>query len=272
MASTSKDKAISHELNDRETAPSIPELDTEPLALDEAQIRRLLEQAEELKQEGNEHFRGKSWNEALATYRSALGRLPKRPISRTPQNEAQMMEDEEDKDPAEPVPGSSSTKNKHDQSESALLEPTPLQEECAKARSVLNANIAACHMKLSEHSEVVAACTEALCDDPMYVKALQRRATSNEELDTWTSLSAAQEDYNKLLTVLPSSSPQYVETRRLLNALKPRVEAAQKRETSEMMDKLKGIGNSILGNFGLSTNNFQFTPNGQGGYSMQFVQ
>ena len=26
------------------------------------------------------------------------------------------------------------------------------------------------------------------------------------------------------------------------------------------------------GNFGLSTDNFQFVPNGQGGYSMNFVQ
>ena len=60
-----------------------------------------------------------------------------------------------------------------------------------------------------EHKEVVSACTEgqssssvvldliytraALADDPEYVKALQRRASSNEELNTWTSLSSAQE-------------------------------------------------------------------------------
>lgn len=57
-----------------------------------------------------------------------------------------------------------------------------------------------------------------------------------------------------------------------------------------MLGKLKGLGNSILGerdgswplfhtkfwtfvgNFGLSTDNFQFTPNGRGGYSMNFVR
>ena len=54
-------------------------------------------------------------------------------------------------------------------------------------------------------------------------------------------------DYNKLLELLPTSSPQQVELRRALRALKPRLEAAQKRETAEMMDKLKGLGNSILG-------------------------
>ena len=54
-------------------------------------------------------------------------------------------------------------------------------------------------------------------------------------------------DYTKLLTLLPSGSAQYIETRRKLTAVKPRAEAAQKKETSEMLDKLKGIGNSILG-------------------------
>jgi hypothetical protein len=78
------------------------------------------------------------------------------------------------------------------------------------------------------------------------------------------------------------------ETKRKLQTLKPRVEAAQKRETDEMMGKLKDLGNTVLGgetinytlhithshtgNFGLSTDNFQFVPNGQGGYSMNFVR
>jgi hypothetical protein len=144
-----------------------------------------------------------------------------------------------------------------------------------------------------------------LQDDPSYVKALQRRALSNETINTWSSLTSAQEglnipfgvngvdgyhvtDYTKLLTLLPSSSSQVEEIRRTLRRLKPRVEAAQKKETDEMLGKLKGLGNSILGafdarsrlrtlskrtfsgNFGLSTDNFKFEPNGQGGYSMNF--
>jgi len=101
------------------------------------------------------------------------------------------------------------------------------------------------------------------------VKALQRRVASNEILDTWSSLSSAQEDYNTLLSLLPPGS----ETRDVqskIQKLKPRLEAAQKRETTEMLGKLKTLGNSILGNFGLSTDNFQFEPNGQGGYSVNF--
>jgi len=57
----------------------------------------------------------------------------------------------------------------------------------------------------------------------------------------------------------------------------------------EMVDKLKGLGNSVLGErntpkvgngaeevnagrFGLSTDNFKFEPNGQGGYSLNFAR
>jgi len=72
--------------------------------------------------------------------------------------------------------------------------------------------------------------------------------------------------------MLPPLSPQAAEIKRSLNSLKPRIEAAQKREMDDMTGKLKELGNSFLGNFGLSTNNFKFEQNPQGGYSMNFVQ
>jgi hypothetical protein len=92
-------------------------------------------------------------------------------------------------------------------------------------------------------------------------------------------------DYEKLLPLVPSSQASSI--RSTISRLVPRKEAAQKEEMGEMMDKLKGIGNSILGtclrprsdgaalnersgNFGLSTDNFKFEPNQQGGYSVNF--
>jgi len=94
------------------------------------------------------------------------------------------------------------------------------------------------------------------------VKALERRANCNDILNTWSSLTSAQEgelvstcipfadceiklDYSKLLTLVSSPS----DIGRKLQALKPKLEAAQKRETGEMLSKLKGLGNSILGVF-----------------------
>lgn len=37
-----------------------------------------------------------------------------------------------------------------------------------------------------------------------------------------------------------------------------------------MLGKLKDLGDSILGKFGLSTNNFKFDQQEGGGYSMRF--
>jgi hypothetical protein len=54
-------------------------------------------------------------------------------------------------------------------------------------------------------------------------------------------------DYNKLLELLPKGSSQARDVERALRAVKPRLEAAQKQEVDEMVGKLKGIGNSILG-------------------------
>ncbi|THH30061.1 hypothetical protein EUX98_g4117 [Antrodiella citrinella] len=240
--------------------------------LDDKQIKDLLVEANTLKLEGNEHFKNQSWHEALGVYRSALGRLPKRKLPRPARLQEQEREDGKGKGKAR----DDEEDDEVPESSLPVLEPpvelSELERECAKARAVMNSNIGACYVKLGDHKEVVVACSEALKDDPVYVRALQRRAASNEQLGTWSGLSSAQEDYTKLLVLLPSDSPQVPQIKRALASLKPRAEAAQKRETAEMLEKLKGLGNSFLGNFGLSTNNFQFTPNGSGGYSMNFSQ
>jgi tetratricopeptide (TPR) repeat protein len=110
----------------------------------------------------------------------------------------------------------------------------------------------------------------------LQIKLLLRRGKGRSEQNTWTTLQGADEDYRTLLhqSMLPSLSPtdrrQVVES---LQKLTPRLEEAKQREMAEMMDKLKGLGNSILKPFGLSTNNFQFVKDEKtGGYSMNFDQ
>ncbi|KAJ6509252.1 TPR-like protein [Mycena vitilis] len=228
----------------------------------ETSTTECLRAAEELKNEGNDHFRARNWDEALVAYRAGLGRVPKR----------RKLEIKPAADDADDDAPTSPTDNQDSAPKEEEVPLTPEELECAKARAVLNANIGACFVKLDEHKQAVEACTEALLDDPNYVKALQRRAASNEKINSWSSLTSAQEDYATLLKILPPFTPQTKEIERSQNLLKPRLEAAQKAETAEMLGKLKGIGNSILGNFGLSTDNFKFEPNGQGGYSMNFTQ
>ncbi|KAN0100786.1 hypothetical protein V8E55_000770 [Tylopilus felleus] len=221
-------------------------------------LRERLDKANELKLEGNESFKATKWNEALVSYRTALGHLPPRHPPAEPGS------DQADLD----SPGPTTEPDVASMSDGVDV----LDAECAKVRAVLHANIAACLLKLEDHKGVVDACSQALSDDPHYVKALQRRAASNEKIGTWSSLTSAQEDYKLLLELFPPGSAELTQTRKVLQSLEPRTRAAQEKETAEMMDNLKGLGNTILGRFGFSTDNFQFQPNGQGGYSMNFVQ
>ena len=110
----------------------------------------------------------------------------------------------------------------------------------------------------------------------LQIKLLMRRAKGKTEVGGWSSLQGADEDYRTLLlpTMLPSLSP--TDRRTVTDAarrLGPRLNEAKDKEMAEMMGKLKGLGNSILKPFGLSTENFQFVKDEKsGGYSMNFSQ
>jgi hypothetical protein len=54
-------------------------------------------------------------------------------------------------------------------------------------------------------------------------------------------------DYETLLRILPASSPLLPSIQRAILSLKPRIAIQQKRETDEMMGKLKDLGNNVLG-------------------------
>ncbi len=108
-----------------------------------------LGEAEELKQEGNDLFRRDKWDEALQRYRNGLAQLPKRRVPPPPPPRP-ATEEEGDTLPAEGDANLAPT-DAESQHESTLHSDVdaPLKGECAKARSVLNANIAACHVKLA---------------------------------------------------------------------------------------------------------------------------
>ena len=77
----------------------------------------------------------------------------------------------------------------------------------------------------------------------------------------------AYEDFKRLKTLDYNLWENY---RNLEGELNYKAEIQKKKMTDEMLGKLKDMGNTILGKFGLSLNNFQMTPNGQGGYSIQY--
>lgn len=110
----------------------------------------------------------------------------------------------------------------------------------------------------------------------LQIKLLLRRAKAKTSLDGWADLQAADEDYRTLL--LPSMQVLLTNTDRnktieAQRALAPRLNTAREKEVAEMMGKLKGLGNTLLKPFGMSTDNFHFVKDEKtGGYSMNFEQ
>ena len=110
----------------------------------------------------------------------------------------------------------------------------------------------------------------------LQVKMLMRRAKAKTELDGWANLQAADEDYRVLLSPVMEASLAPTDKRSVMEsarALGPKLNKAKEQEMAEMMSKLKGLGNSFLKPFGLSTENFKFEQDAKtGGYSMNFDQ
>ncbi|KAL1919429.1 uncharacterized protein VTP21DRAFT_2122 [Calcarisporiella thermophila] len=144
-------------------------------------------------------------------------------------------------------------------------------EDYATERAVYFGNMGACFMKLDEYKKAVEMCDRALELNDKYTKALLRRAQANEKLGNLGGLMAALEDYKKLKEI--SDIPSHQQTcLQAIQRLPPRIQVQQEKEKQEMLGKLKDLGNTILGKFGLSTDNFklQQDPN-TGGYSVNFV-
>ena len=104
--------------------------------------QKSLKDADELKQEGNEHFRAQQWNDALVAYQSGLRRLPARKDA-NPKGKSKV----DPPDVADAATSTQASPPEDEPSKSSQLALSPIELECAKARAILNANIGACFMK-----------------------------------------------------------------------------------------------------------------------------
>mmetsp|Transcript_51088 Transcript_51088/g.103908 ORF Transcript_51088/g.103908 Transcript_51088/m.103908 type:complete len:269 (+) Transcript_51088:69-875(+) len=135
-----------------------------------------------------------------------------------------------------------------------------------KEKAVFFNNRATCHFKLAQFNDVIKDCSAALKLDPDYSKCLLRRAQAYE---TEKKICEAFDDFQRALKLDPSNRIAQMGSQRLEKA------AGEEREKQkeEMLGKLKDLGNSLLGNFGMSLDNFKAVqdPN-TGSYSISFQQ
>lgn len=135
-----------------------------------------------------------------------------------------------------------------------------LKEQCC----ILNCNKGICFNKLNEYDKALKSFKEALKYNKDYSKALCNKMLLLHKKEEYLE---AYEDFKRLKTLDYNLWENY---RNLESELSYKAEIQKKKMTDEMLGKLKDMGNTILGKFGLSLNNFQMTPNGQGGYSIQY--
>ncbi|XP_015594924.1 tetratricopeptide repeat protein 1 [Cephus cinctus] len=172
---------------------------------------------------------------------------------------------------AEALKNEGNTKFKNGEYKEAVIIYTRGIQTCPltfdKDRAILYANRAAAKSKyMVDKDSAIADCTKAIELNPNYVKAYSRRARLYEESD---KLDEALADYNKVLTFDPTDSDANYAIRRL----PPLIQEKNEKLKTEMLGKLKELGNMVLRPFGLSTENFELQkdPN-SGGYSVKFNQ
>ncbi|KAL5017636.1 hypothetical protein ScPMuIL_007225 [Solemya velum] len=135
-----------------------------------------------------------------------------------------------------------------------------------KDRSIMFSNRAACKMRMELYEEAIKDSTSALDLNPLYLKALMRRAELYEKNE---KLEDALGDYQKILEMDPSQYAARAACLRLPEEIKERNEKLK----TEMLGKLKDLGNMVLKPFGLSTDNFQMKQDpATGSYSVNFSQ
>eukprot|EP00916_Digyalum_oweni_P002526 GHVL01004634.1.p1 GENE.GHVL01004634.1~~GHVL01004634.1.p1 ORF type:complete len:222 (+),score=51.10 GHVL01004634.1:46-711(+) len=134
-------------------------------------------------------------------------------------------------------------------------------------KAVFYTNRATAHYMIESWDQAINDSTKALKFNKNYVKALNRRYMANNKAD---KKQAALDDLRLLVELDPSLK---LSKEKELVTLER--EAAQKFENDkeEMMDKLKGMGNFLLGKVGLSLDNFKVQQNsGSGTYNISFQQ
>ncbi|CAG2164785.1 unnamed protein product [Oppiella nova] len=138
-------------------------------------------------------------------------------------------------------------------------------DEFARDRAVVHSNRSAALMHCHRLEEALNDCNSAIDLDPIYVKAILRRAQIYRQMDN--KLDDSLKDYERVVELDSSCAEAVI----ACNQLRHEIHERNERLKTEMMSKLKDLGNLVLRPFGLSTDNFKMSQNPEtGGYSVNF--
>lgn len=248
--------------------------------------KEIIALATRLKSNGNEKFATSAFGEALKLYDDGVEVL-------SGEGECDDIDDsdesdEDDGDVDETTTTTTTTKTKgtekeeEDEAKKNKADVDPEKREPTKREvllATLHANAGACLMKLESFEECVRRCSKAIALHPRYGKAHARRAQAYEKLD---DVERALEDYERAVEIEEKVNEESEDERKRarksahrekVNLLKPKVDAKREETKKEMFKQLRSLGDMVLGNFGLSCDNFKAEKDeNTGGYSLKFVQ
>lgn len=252
----------------------------------------VLSESEEWKSKGNEEFKAKNYETAVEYYSIAIEKCPS-PSDTTSSNDGtdeaetivsssllsgqrilEMKEQHEleqreaaykkhrrrDRDETQP----SSDDDDGDDDENSPKEFQVPHHPHAKSLSIYHSNRAAALFYLKRYEECIQDCSISMLLNPSYIKPVIRRMSAYESTD---KIEEALNDAKHALTIDSGNKVVKNHVNRLQKLEDERIEKLKE----ETIGKLKDLGNSFLGNFGLSLDNFQTVqdPN-TGGYSISF--
>ena len=130
-------------------------------------------------------------------------------------------------------------------------------------KAILECNAGLCCIKMHKFIESISHLDSAIKLNPSYIKPYMHRSKAYAEQDNYDK---AIEDIKSLLALEPlndialSTLKEYNEKNKV----------KQDKVKTEALGTLKDLGNKILGNFGISIDNFKMNQNQDGSYNIQY--
>lgn len=251
----------------------------EPESAPETKPQDDLNEPEGLKQQGNEQFKLGNYLEAYDLYTEAIeacpGKLKGEEIlklrddfdeeQRVQSLQRQRLSEQRRKKKEE-----ENEKSESSASESNKIEPLPKYELPEGPNNdklaVYYSNRAATLQHMEKHNDAIRDCDISVLLNPKYTKAFVRRSAAHEKLD---DTEAALRDAKQALEL----EPKNITIRKSVNRLQKIEDERMEKLKEETLGKLKDLGNSLLGNFGLSLDNFAAVQDPKtGSYNISFNQ